>query len=177
MEITAKALEGAWYRCGSDPQYPPMLGDGIYINGDGIVSAFTFANGHADSAVLVGIFGRFIDPGAVADSTGRSHTPSTANAVGVLHRAVASPRLQLKPYRRRGSQAEKASSAICWTARRPQRSIAAFAEPGVRVRPGPFCLPCAFDHAPCRMLRSAAAPPGSCCAPLLWPDRASRRPA
>jgi carotenoid cleavage dioxygenase-like enzyme len=42
------ALEGTWYRCGPDPQYPPMLGDDIYINGDGVVSAFTFANGHVD---------------------------------------------------------------------------------------------------------------------------------
>jgi carotenoid cleavage dioxygenase-like enzyme len=43
-----QALQGTWYRCGPDPQYPPMLGDDIYINGDGAVSAFSFADGRVD---------------------------------------------------------------------------------------------------------------------------------
>ncbi len=41
-------LNGSWYRCGPDPQYPPHLGDDIYINGDGIISMFRIENGHVD---------------------------------------------------------------------------------------------------------------------------------
>jgi carotenoid cleavage dioxygenase-like enzyme len=42
------ALHGSWYRCGPDPQYPPHLGDDIYINGDGMISMFRFEDGHVD---------------------------------------------------------------------------------------------------------------------------------
>ena len=31
-------LNGAFYRVGPDPQYPPLLGDDIPLNGDGMVS-------------------------------------------------------------------------------------------------------------------------------------------
>ena len=41
-------LDGAFYRVGPDPQYPPRLGDDIYISGDGMVSMFRFENGHVD---------------------------------------------------------------------------------------------------------------------------------
>lgn len=41
-------LAGTWYRCGPDPQYPPFMGDDIYINGDGMMSMFRFQGGHAD---------------------------------------------------------------------------------------------------------------------------------
>jgi len=43
-----KEINGTWYRCGPDPQYPPFLGDDIYINGDGMVTMFRFENGHVD---------------------------------------------------------------------------------------------------------------------------------
>ncbi|WP_233808796.1 carotenoid oxygenase family protein [Paraburkholderia sp. HP33-1] len=41
-------IRGTWFRCGPDPQYPPKTGDDIYINGDGMMSAFRFENGHID---------------------------------------------------------------------------------------------------------------------------------
>jgi carotenoid cleavage dioxygenase len=43
-----KELSGTWYRCGPDTQYPPHLGDDIYVNGDGMVSMFRFEDGHVD---------------------------------------------------------------------------------------------------------------------------------
>jgi carotenoid cleavage dioxygenase len=41
-------INGAFYRVGPDPQYPPLLGNDIYFNGDGMVSMFRFQNGHVD---------------------------------------------------------------------------------------------------------------------------------
>ncbi|OMQ16740.1 hypothetical protein A7K94_0200620 [Modestobacter sp. VKM Ac-2676] len=40
-------LTGVLYRCGPDPAFPPMLGDDIYINGDGMVSMYVLAGGRA----------------------------------------------------------------------------------------------------------------------------------
>jgi carotenoid cleavage dioxygenase-like enzyme len=42
------ALEGSFYRCGPDPQFPPTSTDDFFINGDGIVSMFRFQGGHVD---------------------------------------------------------------------------------------------------------------------------------
>lgn len=41
-------LAGTLYRCGPDRQYPPMLGDDIFIDGEGMVSLFRFEDGHVD---------------------------------------------------------------------------------------------------------------------------------
>ena len=41
-------LDGTWFRSIPDPQFPPMLGDDTNLSGDGMVSAFVFANGHVD---------------------------------------------------------------------------------------------------------------------------------
>lgn len=41
-------LSGAFVQVAPDPQYPPMLGDDIVFNGDGVVTAFRFRNGHVD---------------------------------------------------------------------------------------------------------------------------------
>ncbi len=38
-------IKGAFYQVSPDPQYPPMLGEDIFFNGDGLVSAFFFENG------------------------------------------------------------------------------------------------------------------------------------
>ncbi|MFJ2689109.1 carotenoid oxygenase family protein [Pseudomonas sp. NPDC087336] len=38
-------INGAFYQVSPDPQYPPMLGEDIFFNGDGVVSAFFFENG------------------------------------------------------------------------------------------------------------------------------------
>ncbi len=42
------ALQGALYRCGPEPQFPPRSGDDIYINGDGMVLMLAFTDGHVD---------------------------------------------------------------------------------------------------------------------------------
>ena len=41
-------LSGTFYRATHDPQFPPYLGDDIYVNGDGMISMFRFENGHVD---------------------------------------------------------------------------------------------------------------------------------
>lgn len=41
-------LAGTFYRVGPDQQFPPMRGDANPFNGDGIVTAFRFSNGHVD---------------------------------------------------------------------------------------------------------------------------------
>lgn len=46
-EIPAE-IRGRWYRMTPDPQYPPMAGHDTYLSGDGMISMFTFENGHAD---------------------------------------------------------------------------------------------------------------------------------
>lgn len=46
-EIPA-GLNGAYYRVAADPQYPPLSGTDIFINGDGIVHRVGFDRGHAD---------------------------------------------------------------------------------------------------------------------------------
>ncbi|TWB45589.1 carotenoid oxygenase family protein, partial [Nitrospirillum viridazoti] len=42
------ALRGRFVQVAPDPQYPPMLGDDIFFNGDGVVTAFHFTDGHVD---------------------------------------------------------------------------------------------------------------------------------
>ena len=39
-------LQGTWYRGGADRQYPPMTGDDIFIDGEGMVHMLRFDNGH-----------------------------------------------------------------------------------------------------------------------------------
>ena len=41
-------LDGAFYRVNPDPQFPPLLGDDIVFNGDGMASRFRFKNGRID---------------------------------------------------------------------------------------------------------------------------------
>src|SRR5690554_2236413 len=43
-----REINGAWYRSVPDPQYPPRLGDDVFISGDGMISAFFFQDGHVD---------------------------------------------------------------------------------------------------------------------------------
>ncbi len=43
-----EAINGAFYRCGPDPQFPPRDPSDLGINGDGYVSSFRFQNGHVD---------------------------------------------------------------------------------------------------------------------------------
>lgn len=52
LEVIAGAipeeLNGRLYRCGPDRQYPPMNGEDIFIDGEGMVHSFTFRDGHVD---------------------------------------------------------------------------------------------------------------------------------
>jgi len=41
-------LNGTFVQVAPDPQYPPMLGDDIFFNGDGAITAFRFDRGHVD---------------------------------------------------------------------------------------------------------------------------------
>lgn len=43
-------LRGTFYRMQPDPAWPPMLGSDIPLNGDGMVTKFSFDNGHVDYA-------------------------------------------------------------------------------------------------------------------------------
>ena len=41
-------LDGAFYRVQPDPQFPPLLGDDIAFNGDGMITMFRFKDGRVD---------------------------------------------------------------------------------------------------------------------------------
>ncbi len=41
-------LNGVLFRCGPDRQYPPMTGDDIFIDGEGMAHMFRFQGGHVD---------------------------------------------------------------------------------------------------------------------------------
>ena len=41
-------LNGAYYRNSADPQYPPLHGTDIFLNGDGMIHKVSFQSGHAD---------------------------------------------------------------------------------------------------------------------------------
>jgi carotenoid cleavage dioxygenase len=43
-----KGLRGVWYRMTPDPQFPPRMGDDIYLSGDGMISSFRFGEGWCD---------------------------------------------------------------------------------------------------------------------------------
>jgi carotenoid cleavage dioxygenase len=92
------ALEGSFYRCGPDPRYPPLLGDDININGDGLVTMFRMSAGHVDfrsryvrtekfqleGAARRALFGAYRNPYTDDPSvSGRDRT--TANTSAVFH--------------------------------------------------------------------------------------------
>jgi carotenoid cleavage dioxygenase-like enzyme len=41
-------IDGTFFQVAPDPQYPPMLGEDMFFNGDGAITAFRFTNGHVD---------------------------------------------------------------------------------------------------------------------------------
>jgi carotenoid cleavage dioxygenase-like enzyme len=85
-------LNGVFYQVAPDPAYPPMLGDDIFFNGDGAVTAFRFAGGHVDlqrryvmtdrlaaqRAARKSLFGLYRNP-FTDDESVRDLSPSTAN--------------------------------------------------------------------------------------------------
>lgn len=91
-------MDGAFYRVGPDPRYPPMLGDDIYFNGDGIVSQFRFKNGRvnfkcryprtpkfqAEEKAGRGLFGLYRNP-LTDDPSVKGVSRSTANTNAFFH--------------------------------------------------------------------------------------------
>jgi carotenoid cleavage dioxygenase-like enzyme len=45
-----QGLNGTYFRACADPQYPPLLGTDIFINGDGMIHKIELNDGHADLA-------------------------------------------------------------------------------------------------------------------------------
>ena len=41
-----EGLNGTWYRCGADRQFPPMNGEDVFIDGEGMMFMFRFEDGH-----------------------------------------------------------------------------------------------------------------------------------
>jgi carotenoid cleavage dioxygenase-like enzyme len=92
-------INGRWYRMTPDPQYPPMLGQDTYLSGDGMMSMFTFENGHVDfkSRYVMtgrlknerqarrGLYGLYRNPHT--DDPGVANAPgrSAANTTPVFH--------------------------------------------------------------------------------------------
>jgi carotenoid cleavage dioxygenase-like enzyme len=92
-------IRGRWYRMTPDPQYPPMLGHDTYLSGDGMMSMFTFGDGHVDfksryvetgrlgneRKARRGLYGLYRNPytddSSVAGAAGRS----AANTTPVFH--------------------------------------------------------------------------------------------
>ncbi|HWL47798.1 MAG TPA: carotenoid oxygenase family protein [Sphingomonadaceae bacterium] len=90
------ALDGAFYRCGPDPRFAPILGDDININGDGMVTMFRFRQGDADfrsryvhtekyrleTAARRALFGAYRNPYTDDISVaGKDRTTANTNAV------------------------------------------------------------------------------------------------
>jgi carotenoid cleavage dioxygenase len=92
------ALQGRFYRCGPDPQFPPRSADDFFINGDGVVSMFRFADGHVDfksryvrtdkfkaeRAARRALFGGYRNP-FTDDPSVRGIDRSTANTSVLFH--------------------------------------------------------------------------------------------
>jgi carotenoid cleavage dioxygenase-like enzyme len=87
-----RELNGAFFRVQPDPMFPPMLGDDIAFNGDGMISRFHFHNGQCDfkqrwavtdkmkveKAAGRGLFGRYRNP-LTDDPSVKDVIRSTAN--------------------------------------------------------------------------------------------------
>ncbi len=94
-EIPAE-LDGTFYRVGPDQQFPPKMGDANPFNGDGVVTAFRFKDGHVDMqhryvrthrflaerAARRGLFGHYRNPFTDDPSVkGVERTVSNTNVV------------------------------------------------------------------------------------------------
>jgi carotenoid cleavage dioxygenase len=96
-EIPAE-LNGAYYRMSADTQYPPLLGEDIFINGDGMMHSVRFENGHADLRMRYvrtpkfeaertarrALFGRYRNP-FTNDSSVKGIDGNTANTTAFWH--------------------------------------------------------------------------------------------
>jgi len=91
-------LDGAFYRVAPDPQFPPLAGDDIWFNGDGMVSMFRFRDGavslkqrwaRTEKFMLEreagrALFGMYRNP-LTDDAAVHGRIRSTANTNVVLH--------------------------------------------------------------------------------------------
>lgn len=91
-------LNGAYYRMSADPQYPPLLGEDIFINGDGMMHSVRLENGHADlktryvrtakfeaeRAARRALFGRYRNP-FTDDRSVKDIDANTANTTAFWH--------------------------------------------------------------------------------------------
>lgn len=96
--LPAALAGGAFYRCGPDPRFPPMLGDDINVNGDGMVTVFRFGAGHVDFASRYvrteryelerqahrGLFGVYRNP-FTHDPSVAGRDGTTANTTALFH--------------------------------------------------------------------------------------------
>ncbi|MDH2435954.1 carotenoid oxygenase family protein [Pokkaliibacter sp. MBI-7] len=88
-----KDIKGTFIRVQPDPLYPPMLGNDIFFNGDGVVSSFQFSDGHVDLVQRYvetdrlklqrdaerSLFGLYRNPYTNDESVSQKNVYSTAN--------------------------------------------------------------------------------------------------
>lgn len=110
-------LDGIFYRVGPDPQYPPKLGNDIYFNGDGMISAFRFEKGRVDfkcryartdkfrleqaaGRALFGMYRNpfFDDPSVEGRIRGTANTNAVVHAGKLLALKEDSPPLVMDPW-------------------------------------------------------------------------------
>ena len=93
-----EALDGAFFRVAPDPQFPPLAGDDIWFNGDGMVSRFGFRSGEvslkqrwvrtekfvAERKAGRALFGAYRNP-LTDDPSVKGMVRSTANTNVIVH--------------------------------------------------------------------------------------------
>jgi len=93
-----EGLNGTWYRCGADRQYPPMDGEDIFIDGEGMMFMIRFDNGHVtyrnrwvhtprfelQAKHRRSLFGRYRNR-YTADPIAADTSPGTANTNMLFH--------------------------------------------------------------------------------------------
>jgi carotenoid cleavage dioxygenase len=93
-----EGLEGTWYRNGADRQYPPMNGEDVFIDGEGMAHMFRFENGHvsyrsrwirtarflAQEKARRSLFGRYRNRYTAAPEA-EGVSPGTANTSMLFH--------------------------------------------------------------------------------------------
>lgn len=91
-------LNGTWYRCGADRQYPPMDGEDIFIDGEGMMFMIRFDDGHVSfrnrwvhtprfelqARHRRSLFGRYRNR-YTADPLAADTSPGTANTNMLFH--------------------------------------------------------------------------------------------
>lgn len=96
--IIPAAIEGSFYRVAPDPQFPPLAGDDIWFNGDGMVTRFVFKNGQVslqqrwartekfrkERAAGRALFGAYRNP-LTDDVSVAGSVRSTANTNVIVH--------------------------------------------------------------------------------------------